>query len=102
VLCHLQVHAEATESCAGLQDGVGSTPSRNAEFRGSFHSFSPGLPAGVLRCLDGGHGGRPVPADALHALAGHLPPYDTYVSVSDSDDGFDDFLDVDGWGFGST
>ena len=28
------------------------------------------------------------------------PPYDTYVSVSDSDDGFDDFPDVDGWGFG--
>jgi hypothetical protein len=26
----------------------------------------------------------------------------TYVSVSDSDDGFDDFPDVDGWGFGST
>jgi hypothetical protein len=26
--------------------------------------------------------------------------YDTYVSVSDSDDGFDDFPDVDGWGFG--
>jgi hypothetical protein len=36
----------------------------------------------------------------LHALAGHLPPYDTYVSVSDSDDGFDDFPDVDRWGFG--
>jgi hypothetical protein len=28
------------------------------------------------------------------------PPYDTYVSVSDSNDGFDDFPDVDGWGFG--
>jgi hypothetical protein len=28
------------------------------------------------------------------------PPSDTYVSVSDSDDAFDDFPDVDGWGFG--
>jgi hypothetical protein len=28
------------------------------------------------------------------------PPYDTYVSGSDSDDGFDDFPDVDGWSFG--
>jgi len=25
------------------------------------------------------------------------PLYDTYVSLSDSDDGFDDFPDVDGW-----
>jgi hypothetical protein len=28
------------------------------------------------------------------------PPYDTYLSGSDSDDGFDDFPDVDGWSFG--
>jgi hypothetical protein len=28
------------------------------------------------------------------------PLEDTYVSVSDSDDGFDDFPDVYGWGFG--
>jgi hypothetical protein len=34
--CRLQVLAEANVRCVGLQEGVGSTPSRNAEFRGSF------------------------------------------------------------------